>query len=745
MHIKRFNLIILTAFFLSSESVLGLLGNLVGRYRPTTIESKTFPLILQFGEKYDESSIGLQSVEGVFASRNEFEYIKSLAVTADAEARESLRMMAEDSFITTLEEDPLRDTQTYKQETLNIPFPKFEARRLKEYNLNLVQANEAHKFTKGKNAKVCLIDSGVDLQHLDLNEDLFSGLNLNTEMRWDIDLISHGTYLAGIISAKHNNAIEIEGIAPEAEIFVIRVFENTSREFEFASGLVKAVERCAIAGARIINLSLGGYKKSELEQQGFSELVNRYDLLIVAAGGNKGFSAPPLYPASYSDIVSVGAVNEYKERWFFSQADVDIVAPGTDVLGLKGGTQDGFERSSGTSIACAHVTAVAALLWSWKPCATLLEIKTALFMSAESLGNDREFGYGLVQAMDALIYLNGGLLLIANSSPNGICSPADTNASKPTKYPTLAPSFEATPKLTSHKPSEQLSGQPLEQLSTLPTLSLPGRNEFWRRLQNQYNEENDSIAMSDDFAAGYLLPDIGQFQSLTSLTIAYCENLVGKIPTEIGLLTNLKALNLGLTNLSGTIPTEIGMLTKLGNLWIESRHIYGKIPKELSQLSNTLTNLNLMENALDGTIPSEIGLLTEVTNMAIQRNELIGTIPTEFGLLSSIDTIEFSNNNLSGTIPTQLGLLKRLAALFLNNNNLSGTIPTQLVLLAPNTESAILFLNNNDLSGTIPTQLALLSDNTEIVLDYNNLSGTIPAELAKFPYVSYLGNPSLQG
>ena len=75
----------------------------------------------------------------------------------------------------------------------------------------------------------------------------------------DIDLVYHRTYLAGIISTKHNNAIKVEGIAPEPKILVIRVSENTSREFEFASGLVKAVEKCAITGGVIQPLSQKSY------------------------------------------------------------------------------------------------------------------------------------------------------------------------------------------------------------------------------------------------------------------------------------------------------------------------------------------------------------------------------------------------------------------------------------------------------------------------------------------------------
>ena len=451
------------------------LDDLVGSYRVIGDSSETFGKFVQFGDDV-EFQYALQSIEGAIATRNKFSYIDAYAVIVDQEGLDSMMKQMENGIVTQINDDILQKP-LFNQQMQSVDqslHPDFSNRLLKDrYNLDLIQIPEAHQHTKGEGVKICIIDSGVDIQHIDLDTKTFSGLNTDSELEWNIDLIPHGTHIAGIISAVHDNAFEVEGIAPDADIFVIRVFDNSYRDFEFASGLVKSVERCAIAGAKIINMSLGGFDSVDLEQRDFSSLVDKFALLIVAAGGNNGFTAKPFYPASYEDVVSVGAIDKLKFRWFGSQSFVDIVAPGVEVLGLVGGTQSGFERQSGTSIACAYISGVAALLWSWNPSATLSEIKTALFNTAEVLGSgegkDAEFGYGMVQAMCALIHINGGSSLKAGASIPLSCPPYNANIPLTpisTPQPTIPPTRQPT-----HSPTS-LSTPPPTQQPTHSTTSL---------------------------------------------------------------------------------------------------------------------------------------------------------------------------------------------------------------------------------------------------------------------------------
>lgn len=199
-----------------------------------------------------------------------------------------------------------------------------------------------------------------------------------------------------------------------------------------------AAEKCAEAGARVINMSLAGELYLESELEGLNNLVEKYGVLLVASAGNGGPISNPFYPASYPSVVSVGAVNLMEEYAPFSQANdfVDIVAPGVEIMSTH--LDNSYTIQSGTSNSCAFVSGVAALLWSYKPEATVEEIRDAIFSSAKDLvgsqsnfvGRDPFFGHGLIQTMDALTLLNGGVPLDSSV-------PAPPAQDPPTQFPTV--------------------------------------------------------------------------------------------------------------------------------------------------------------------------------------------------------------------------------------------------------------------------------------------------------------------
>ncbi len=181
-------------------------------------------------------------------------------------------------------------------------------------------------------------------------------------------------------------------------------------------------------------------------------------------------------------------------------------------------------------------------------------------------------------------------------------------------------------------------------------------------------------------------------------------------------------LKLSFNTLSGKIPTELGMLSNLEELWLNNNQLNGEIPTELETLSS-LTWLYLSQNQLSGSIPTELGILSNLERLWLDNNELSGEIPTELGTLSSLTRLTLNNNQLSGEIPIELGMLSNLTRLFLNNNQLSGEIPSELGMLS-NLEE--LWLSDNRLSGEIPSELGMLSNLTQFRLERNQLTGSIP-------------------
>ena len=137
------------------------------------------------------------------------------------------------------------------------------------------------------------------------------------------------------------------------------------------------------------------------------------------------------------------------------------------------------------------------------------------------------------------------------------------------------------------------------------------------------------------------------------------------------------ALNLTTSGLSGRIPPELGDLSELRSL-----HLYG--------------------NELSGEIPPELGRLTRLETLDLGDNQLAGVIPPELGRLAGLVSLDLSFNQLSGPLPAQIGDMKRLEWLVIADNQLTGSISTTLESL-PNLN--YLSIYGNKLSGCIPDTL----------------------------------------
>jgi subtilisin family serine protease len=388
----------------------------------------------------------------------------------------------------------------------------------------------------GAGIKVCIIDSGYYAGHEDL-QDIGAGITGVSQVddNWARDGLGHGSHVAGTISAENNN-LGVVGVTPGTISFhIVKIFDDTGA-WTSASDLTAAIYSCRDNGANVISMSLGGTSSNRKEQRAFDSLYSG-GILHVAAAGNEQVETPGAfsYPASYSSVMSVAAVDESMAIADFSlqNSAVEIAAPGVGVLstipyvetnnlavdgvnynanhiefsgygsasgtlvdggrcgstgnwsgrvvlcergdisfydkvinvqnsggaaaiiynnepgpflgtlgdatsaiiGLSLSQEDGqylvanklgstavvtsellspasgYEAWDGTSMATPHVAGVAALIWSFNPNLTNLEIREALTATALDLGvagRDNLFGYGLVQAKDALQFLGGG-------------------------------------------------------------------------------------------------------------------------------------------------------------------------------------------------------------------------------------------------------------------------------------------------------------------------------------------------
>ncbi|WP_417666219.1 S8 family serine peptidase [Pseudidiomarina sp.] len=200
----------------------------------------------------------------------------------------------------------------------------------KPYGIELVQADQVSDAGAGSRT-VCIIDSGYDLGHPDLQTTGVTGVNDSGTGTWYTDENGHGTHVAGTIAALTNGE-GVVGVLPSGQVnlHIVKVFSASG--WAYSSSLMAAAEQCADYGADVINMSLGGSRANRTEERAFAQL-NDAGVLSIAAAGNDG-NTRHSYPASYDAVVSVAAVDANEQIASFSQQtdQVELAGPGVSVL-----------------------------------------------------------------------------------------------------------------------------------------------------------------------------------------------------------------------------------------------------------------------------------------------------------------------------------------------------------------------------------------------------------------------------
>ena len=297
----------------------------------------------------------------------------------------------------------------------------------KQWGLDQIDAPEAWaRGAKGAGTMIAVVDTGVDLNHPDLQAKLVQGTDIVAGKRdcppGPQDENGHGTHVAGIAAAVTNNGIGVAGTAPEAKIMPVRVLDEDGSGS--SDDIVAGIRYAADHGADVINLSLG-----ELPVVGQLEPLNQdveaaidhawnSGALVVAAAGNESF---PLceYPAFAHRAVCVGATDSrglptYYSNFPNNQEMVGVRAPGGVGSVFCGDDDDiwstiwpgsdfacsgisGYETLAGTSMATPFVSGVAAMLFGQG--LTNQQIVDRLETTSSNHGSyDPVYGWGIVNA-----------------------------------------------------------------------------------------------------------------------------------------------------------------------------------------------------------------------------------------------------------------------------------------------------------------------------------------------------------
>lgn len=299
-------------------------------------------------------------------------------------------------------------------------------------NLKLANAETGWNIETGDSSvTIAVIDTGCDLNHPDLKANLLEGANFREDGTAPNDDSGHGTAVSGVCGAIGNNGVGVCGASWNVKILPLRACGGQGLSCNVVDE-VDAINDAVARGADIINLSLGGFGRSSLEEGAVNNAWNA-GLILFAAAGNHGllgkFDDPETedninYPAGYENVVGVSSIDypaggnlSLVQLSDFSNSgdavsvtaqgrDIYTTAPSVDVPYLIFSTKADYGVIPGTSFSTPLVSGMAAVILSHFPNLTNQELRSKIESSATDLGPagwDNEFGWGLVDFRNAMV------------------------------------------------------------------------------------------------------------------------------------------------------------------------------------------------------------------------------------------------------------------------------------------------------------------------------------------------------
>jgi len=283
--------------------------------------------------------------------------------------------------------------------------------RGRQWGLDLLEAERVWSQGNACGQTIAVVDSGVDGEHPDLRGIVLPGKNMVSRGIGAVDRSGHGTEVAGVAAAAHDNARGISGLAPGVRILPVGI-EDAAGQMH-ASDLAAAIRYAIDHDATVINLSLGGPVRSPNVDY-WLERAHEAGIPVVASAGNaKNNQNPRIWPAASPTTIAVGAVAPTGVWAPFSSTGryVDLAAPGVAVLTT--GRDGSYVAGNGTSLAAPFVSATVAMLQAADDSLTPDDVRALLVDNATDAGapgRDPRLGHGIVDPLASLRAAGGPVL-----------------------------------------------------------------------------------------------------------------------------------------------------------------------------------------------------------------------------------------------------------------------------------------------------------------------------------------------
>ncbi|UCD29791.1 MAG: S8 family serine peptidase, partial [Planctomycetota bacterium] len=282
------------------------------------------------------------------------------------------------------------------------------------------------------------------------------------------DQVGHGTHCAGTIAAVGNNSTGLIGVAPHVKILPVKIFPNayddiTAQAIQYAASFANAPTHVVLSNSWGPSSRL---PSNPVIENAIDAAVDVKGCVVVFAAGNENDDVAYYSPANYSKTIAVAASDHNDQRSFWKVyympwsiysasnygALIDVAAPGggdptwagqgldavNDILSTMSDNSDQgqaypslqvaphYYRLGGTSMACPHVAALAALIWSKDPALSHTEVRNTICASSDDVGQpgkDEDSGWGRINAYKALLQEPVSMIEIVEVSPRKVLSP----------------------------------------------------------------------------------------------------------------------------------------------------------------------------------------------------------------------------------------------------------------------------------------------------------------------------------
>jgi hypothetical protein len=362
-------------------------------------------------------------------------------------AMEAEQIVSQPNYVYEAAQDPPQEQAVQDPATQEPASAESNAANGEQYAANKLKLAEVHKIATGKGVMVAVIDSQIDSAHPELAKGIaetFDAVGRADQPH------THGTGMAGAIVSQDR----LMGVAPGARTLAIHAFSTGTQQSPQATtqSIIAGLEWALNKGARIVNMSFAGPYDPILALA--IKKASERGAILIAAVGNAGPKSPPLYPGADPHVIGVTAIDENDKLYKGANigAQVALAAPGVDVM--VPAPAGAYQLTTGTSVAAAHASGVAALLLEKHPevdAQLVLEVLTASATRLNGNKRDDKLGWGLIDPLAALGELDARLAdaKVAGASPTAPAAPptrAATNAPVAPPAPAAAATRSALPR-----------------------------------------------------------------------------------------------------------------------------------------------------------------------------------------------------------------------------------------------------------------------------------------------------------